>query len=79
MTKPDLAPGTGPTFKTNIDEVLAFNRAHKSYTPPLDEEPVDCKLSKFDDLRRYGISAKPEDGLWASIGGRTPTSRRFRL
>lgn len=47
-----------------MDDLLAFIRAHKSYIPPLDEKPVDCKLSKFDNIERYGISAEQEDSLW---------------
>lgn len=64
LPQPDLATGAGAAFKTSIDEVLAFVRAHNSYIPPLDEKPVDGQLAKFDNIERYGISDKQEDRLW---------------
>jgi len=50
--------------KTNLDNVMALIRAHDSYTPPSEKEPLPGTRPKFDAISRYGLAIEKEDALW---------------
>jgi hypothetical protein len=52
-----------PRKQSNLDKVMDFVRAHKSYVLPDEQEPLRDQ-PKFDDVTRYGPKDDQEDRLW---------------
>ncbi|KAK0620604.1 hypothetical protein B0T14DRAFT_521803 [Immersiella caudata] len=64
LPQPAFAAEGEPVCKTDLRRVLGFIRAHKSYTPPSEDAPIEGEWPKFDDISRYDISEAQEDALW---------------